>query len=90
MSGNVWSPGLVAFTPGMHVSDAIARAGGVKSDTYRAALQLTRLQSDSTQRVIRLKVPGVSEPDEIADGDGAPSDMELQPDDEIRVFSLTE
>jgi protein involved in polysaccharide export with SLBB domain len=89
VTGNVWSPGLVAFVPGMRVADAIARAGGVKPNTYHE-MQLTRLQPDSTLRALRLTVPGVPLLADGTDGNGLASDMELQPDDEIRVFSLSE
>jgi protein involved in polysaccharide export with SLBB domain len=83
VTGNVWSPGPVAFTAGMKLSDAIARAGGTQPDTYSEALQLTRLESDSTRRTIRLRVPGFQ-------SSNGSDDIALQPDDDIRVFSLGE
>jgi polysaccharide biosynthesis/export protein len=96
VAGNVWAPGLIAFTPGMKVSDAIARAGGVQPDTYVDALQVTRLQPDATRRIIRLRVPGSRRNGtaaDVVDGASANSvadDIVVQPDDEIRVFSLSE
>lgn len=84
--GNVWSPGPLALTPGMRVSEAIARAGGLKPDSYREAVQITRLQPDSTHRMLRVTFapPGSATLVEPA------ADVALQPDDEIRVFSVTE
>jgi len=84
--GNVWTPGAIAFTPGMKLSDALSRAGGIKPDTYREAIQIARLQRDSTRLMLRMPAPGS---DSIA-ANGHSVDMELQPDDEIRVFSVTE
>jgi len=80
VTGNVWSPGAVALTPGMRVSDALARAGGIQPDTYLDALQVTRLEPDSTRRMLRLRLP--------ARGDS--SDIVLRADDEIRVFGMSE
>ena len=81
VSGNVWSPSPISFTPEMHLSDALARAGGIKPDTYLEAVQISRLQSDSTRRMLRVGLRA----------NGSPADdIELQPNDMIRVFSLTE
>jgi protein involved in polysaccharide export with SLBB domain len=82
IDGNVWTPGPVAFSPGMRVSDALKRAGGIKPDTYLGALQINRLRSDSTRQIISVG---------LRDSLGAVvNDMQLQPDDELRVFATTE
>jgi polysaccharide export outer membrane protein len=81
VSGNVWAPTTVALTPGMRVSDALAKASGLKPDTYQGALHISRLQADSTRRLIRVPLDTNFRPvDDIA----------LTPDDQIRAFSLTE
>lgn len=85
VTGNVWSPGAVALVPGMTLSQALARVGGVKPDTYFEALQISRLQPDAVRRVIRVPVPRPGAP-----ADPAFRDEVLQPDDSVRVFSLTE
>jgi protein involved in polysaccharide export with SLBB domain len=81
VTGNVWSPSAMAFTPGMKLSEAFAKAGGLKPDTYLGAVQISRLQPDSTRRLLRVRL----EPD------GTPvDDIVLAPDDRIRAFALTE
>jgi polysaccharide export outer membrane protein len=82
--GNVWSgPGGIGidFRPGMRLTDALARAGGLKSDTYLDAVQISRLAPDSTRHMLRVRLRE----------DGTPVDnIELVPSDIIRAFSLTE
>jgi protein involved in polysaccharide export with SLBB domain len=80
--GNVWSPGFVAVEPGMRLSDALKRAGGVRGDTYLGRVLISRLRSDSTRVQLRTA---------LRDTTGAATDdLILREDDEIRVFSLTE
>jgi polysaccharide export outer membrane protein len=82
VNGNVWSPGAVAFQREMRLSEALRRAGGLKPDSYLGAVQIARLEADSTRRMLRVG---------IRDTSGTPEqDLVLQPDDEIRVFSLTD
>lgn len=77
--GHVWTPGLQGYTPGMRLSDAIRAAGGVRSDAYLDRVIISRLQPDSTRRVLHAR---------LADTTGAVvDDVLLQEDDEIRVFS---
>jgi polysaccharide biosynthesis/export protein len=79
--GNVWQPAAIALTSGMKLSDALARAGGLKPDTYLGVLQLSRLLPDSTRQLTRV----------VLDRDFRPlTDLTLAPDDEIKAFSLTE
>lgn len=82
IAGNVWAPGRVAFTPGMTLSLALRRGGGVKPDVYLGQVIVSRLQSDLTRTQLYSA---------FRDSTGAlTDDMPLQEDDEIRVFSLTE
>lgn len=82
VSGNVWSGGHVARIPGMRLSQALKAAGGIKPDTYLEAVQVSRLERDSTRRILRTA---------LADTTGTPADDFLLEDaDEIRLFSLTE
>lgn len=80
--GNVHQPGaIVAFTPGMKLSQALARAGGIKPDTYLGGVQVSRLQPDSSRRMTRVSLRA----------DGMPEDdIMLAADDVIRVFSIPE
>jgi protein involved in polysaccharide export with SLBB domain len=77
--GNVYTEGQVGFTPGMKLSDAIRLAGGAKPDVYLGRILVTRMREDST--FIQLRSA-------FADSTGAVSDdLELEDEDEIRVFS---
>ena len=80
--GNVWTPGRVAFVPGMRLSLALERAGGVKPDVYIGQVVISRLQSDSSRTRIYSS---------FQDTTGAlVDDVPLRDDDEIQVFSVTE
>ena len=83
VDGNVNAPGMLGFTPGMRLSDAIRRAGGVKPDVYVDQVLISRLRvADSTRVQLRAA---------FRDSTGVPvKDIALQEDDEIRVFSVTE
>jgi polysaccharide biosynthesis/export protein len=81
MEGNVFQPGRVAYFEGMRLSQALGRAGGLKPDTYLGGIQISRLERDSSRSVTRvaLRADGVPE-----------NDIELQPNDLIRAFSVSE
>jgi polysaccharide export outer membrane protein len=80
--GNVWSPGPVAYTPGMHLFDAFRNAGGLKPDSYLGQVLISRLQPDSTRNMLRTAV---------FDTTGRPVDnMFLTDGDEVTVFSTTD
>jgi protein involved in polysaccharide export with SLBB domain len=80
--GNVYSPGLVALEPGMKLSDALRRAGGLRPDTYLGRVLVSRLRPDSVRIQLRAT---------LRDTTGtAVDDLVLREDDEVRVFSLTE
>jgi protein involved in polysaccharide export with SLBB domain len=77
--GNVYTPGLLGFTEGMKVSDAIRLAGGPKQDVYLDQVLVSRLQSDSTRQQLRTA---------FRDSTGAiTNDFPLEEDDVITVFS---
>jgi protein involved in polysaccharide export with SLBB domain len=78
--GNVWTPGLIGFSPGMRLSDALRAAGGVKPDTYLADVQVSRVRPDSGRMMFRTA---------LVDTTGAVvDDMQLKDGDEIRTFAL--
>ncbi len=82
VKGDVWSPGSVGLTPGMHVSDALRIAGGVRPDVYLGQILVTRTLADSSRLQLRAA---------LRDTTGAViNDLPLQEDDEIRVFSTSE
>ena len=80
--GNVWSAGVVAVEPGMRLSDALRRVGGVRADTYLGRVLVTRLRADSTR--VQLSTS-------LRDSTGSPTeDFVMHEDDDVRVFSITE
>jgi protein involved in polysaccharide export with SLBB domain len=80
--GNVWAPGSQGLRPGMTVSEALRVAGGVKSDTYLGQVLISRTMPDSSRLQLRAS---------LLDTTGAViNDLQLQEDDEIRVFSTSE
>ncbi len=82
LKGNVWQEGAQGFVSGMTLSQALRRAGGLKPDSYLGQVLISRLLPDSTRMQLRAQV---------VDTTGAvASDVALQEDDEIRVFSLAE
>ena len=82
VKGDVWSPGSVGLTPGMHVSDALRIAGGVRPDVYLGQILISRTLPDSSRVQLRAA---------FRDTTGMVlNDLPLQEDDEIRVFSTSE
>ena len=80
--GDVWSPGSQGLARGMRVSDALKLAGGVKPDVYLGQVLITRTRPDSTREQLRAA---------LRDTTGAViNDIQLQEDDEITVFSMSE
>ncbi len=82
VEGNVWTPGPVAYAPGLRLSAALRAAGGLKSDTYLGQVQVTRLRPDSTRVQLRAMLR-----DTLGN---VVEDLALAEDDEVRVFSVTE
>jgi protein involved in polysaccharide export with SLBB domain len=81
--GDVWTPGVVGFTAGMRLSDAVRLAGGLKPDAYLGQLLVARLRGADSTRV-QLRAAFDASTRRLTD------DLALEEDDEIRVFSVTE
>lgn len=81
VEGNVFQPGRVAYVEGMRLSQALARAGGLKPDTYLGGVQVSHLERDSSRSMIRVGL----RPDGMPD-----TDVALSPNDIIHVFSSSE
>jgi protein involved in polysaccharide export with SLBB domain len=81
VSGNVWQPGSQGFAPGLRLSDALARAGGLRADAYLGHVLVMRTKPDSTRVQLRAA---------LRDDGTAVDDIQLAPDDEVRVFSVSE
>jgi polysaccharide export outer membrane protein len=82
VQGNVWLPGPVALAPGMQLSTALRRAGGLKPDSYLGEIVITRILPDSSRQMIRSSLRDTT--------GAAANDVVLSDGDDIRVFSLTE
>jgi len=82
VAGNVWAPGPVGFTPGMHLSQALRQAGGLKPDSYLGEIQLTRVRPDSSRYMLRTAANDTT--GSVAD------DFTLADGDQIQVFSVTD
>jgi protein involved in polysaccharide export with SLBB domain len=81
VQGNVYQPGAQGLEPGMLLSQALRKAGGLQPDTYLGEVLVTRLRSDSTRVMLRAA---------LADTTGrVVNDFALKEDDIIRVFSIT-
>ena len=81
VKGNVWNPGLVEYSDGMHLSDALRRAGGLKPDTYLGQVLVARLRADSTRTMLHTALFDTTA--------RAVDDLSLSDGDEITVFSTT-
>jgi protein involved in polysaccharide export with SLBB domain len=81
VAGNVWQPGSQGYTPNLRLSEAIAQAGGLRADAYLGQVLITRTMADSSRVQLRAALR--------ADGTSV-EDIPLAPDDEIRVFSVTD
>ena len=82
VKGNVWLEGPVALEPGMTLTTALRRAGGLKPDSYLGEVAITRLRPDSSRQMIGAA---------LRDTTGvAVNDVALTDGDEIEVFSLAE
>jgi len=81
VSGHVWSTGPQGYTAGLTLEQALARAGGIKSDAYLGTVHVSRLLPDSTRIQLRSA---------LRDTTGATvRPFALQEDDEVIVYSRT-
>ncbi len=80
--GEVFTPGLIGFSAGMKLSDALRTAGGVRPDAYQGEVLVSRFRAgDSTRTDLRTA---------LRDSTGRPvDDLVLMENDEVRVFSVT-
>ena len=83
ISGAVDQPGDYALTPGMTVSDLIARARGPLYDAYLPRAELTRLNPDNTTTREALSIA------KVLDGD-AGQNIPLKSFDILRLYSRQE
>lgn len=81
VNGHVWTPGPQGFAPGLSLTEALRRAGGLQPDAYLGVVHVSRLRPDSTRVQLRAM---------LADTTGSTvAPMTLQEDDEVTVYSRT-
>jgi polysaccharide biosynthesis/export protein len=80
VSGDVWTPGEIGFSPGMRLSDAVKLTGGLRPDAYLGTVLVARLRPDSTRSELHTS---------FKDSAGTPTDdIVLEAHDDIRIFAL--
>jgi protein involved in polysaccharide export with SLBB domain len=75
--GSVWSPGFVAYRPGMRLSDAIREAGGARPNTYKDQILISRLMPNERREMVRTRLDSLGRP---------VPDLELRDADWIKLF----
>jgi polysaccharide biosynthesis/export protein len=81
VKGNVWTPGVVGYQPGLKLSEAIRLAGGAKPDVYLGQVLVSRLNPDSTRSQLRTS---------FADSSGRlTNDLALVEEDEVQIFATS-
>ena len=79
VAGDVWAPGAQGFAPGMRLSEALHKAGGVRPDALLDNVLVTRMLPDSSRQQLRAT---------LRDREGGVvNDLALQENDEVRVFA---
>lgn len=82
VAGNgVYHGGLFAWRPGMHASDLVREAGGLKPDAYLDRALVVRTDENRIRKSLAFHVGRAVEGDPAAD-------LELQPLDELMVQSI--
>ena len=81
IEGAVFRPDFYSFTEGMHVSELIARAEGLKEDAYSKRGTVIRLKSDLTTEIVNFDLA------KALDGDPT-EDILLKREDIVTVYSI--
>jgi len=81
IEGAVFRPDFYSFTEGMHVSDLIAQAEGIKEDAYSKRGTIVRLQSDLTTEIVNFDVAK-------ALAGEANEDILLKREDVVTIYSI--
>ncbi len=81
IEGAVFRPDFYSFTEGMHVSDLITRAEGLKEDAYSKRGTIIRLKSDLTTEIVNFNVI------KALSGDSN-DDLLLKREDIVNIYSI--
>jgi protein involved in polysaccharide export with SLBB domain len=81
IEGAVFRPDIYSFYEGMHISDLVAQADGLKEDAYTARATIVRTKSDLTTEVTNVNL-------ELALSGDVESNIRLQKEDVVTVYSI--
>jgi protein involved in polysaccharide export with SLBB domain len=81
IEGAVFRPDIYSFYEGMHISDLVAQADGLKEDAYTARATIVRTKSDLTTEVTNVNL-------ELALSGDVASNIRLQKEDVVTVYSI--
>jgi len=80
ISGSVFRPGAYALTPGLTLTQLIAKADGLKEDAYLNMGYITRKKDNQIPKIVSFNLSKILK--------GTISDIVLQKDDSITINSL--
>lgn len=83
IKGAVFRPNQYSHTPGMRLSDLVAKADGLKEDAYTARATIIRMKDDLTKETVSVDLG------KALAGDLA-HNIELKKEDQLTVFSILE
>lgn len=81
VEGAVFRPDTYAFNEGMHISDLISKADGLKEDAYSKRAIIIRLKGDLSSEIVNVNL------DKALSGDKE-ADIALKREDKITVYSV--
>lgn len=81
IEGAVFRPDTYAFNEGMHISDLISKADGLKEDAYSKRAIIIRLKGDLTSEIVNVNL------DKALSGDKE-ANITLKREDKITVYSV--
>lgn len=82
IKGAVFRPGSYAFTPGMRITDLMAKAEGFKEEAYAEQALLYRLRDDRTKEILSVDLRNLTE--------NSTNNILLKKDDELVVSDIFE
>lgn len=81
ISGAVFRPNEYSFTPGMRISDLIAKADGLREDAYTQRARMIRLKDDLTSEIVEVNLANALAGDPAAN-------IELKKEDVVTIYSI--
>jgi len=81
IDGAVFRPDTYSFYQGMHVSDLIRQAEGLKEDAYLKRARIIRLKEDLTTEIVNVDLA------KLMSGDNS-ANVELKKEDKVTVYSI--